>query len=51
MTPSQEDFDTARTVLEFMLAHTKENEPSAFNAIIDYEAVLEANGFDAAEFE
>ena len=49
--PSQEDFETCRDVLEFMLEHDREHEPQALVTIADIESVLEANSFTESEYE
>lgn len=50
-TPSQYEFDTAREVLEFMVAHTEENEPHAVNTIETLNEVLLGNSFDEEDYE
>lgn len=49
--PSQEDFDTAREVLEFMLESTKEHTPYAVNTISDLESILEGTAFQEEDYE
>ncbi len=49
--PTQTDFDTCRTVLEFMLVHTTEHEPWAVQALDATEAALDQNSFDVNDYE
>lgn len=48
--PTQEDFDTARDVLEYMVASIQCHEPSAFNTINDMEAVLGSNSWTVEDY-
>ena len=49
--PSQEDFETTRKVLEFMLEHIKEHESYAVACISNLEEVLLENSFEVSDYE
>jgi hypothetical protein len=49
--PTQEQFESARDVLEFIVAHTTENEPWATEQIQSCEKALSVNSFDASDYE
>jgi hypothetical protein len=49
--PTQEEFDTCRDVLEYMSAHTTENEPWAVNTITSIENVISENSFEESDYK
>lgn len=49
--PTQYEIDTAREVIEYVLASTQEHEPHAVNTIAELEAVLSAFPYSEDEID